>query len=204
MIRDDNELAAIQQRIAGLLYLLSQLRLKTTPERLARSASEPRTEIEELQREALDYLTRTADSIALPPAPRPSPRWDPLHAFVLALLHVFAAIAGAVAASACIVRFFQVGNQRTRALLERHGPYLSAPFDQFRCVQSDEPSQCVDRGQTLVARGDSTSSPFLQVGQELAHVIGRHVGDGQAIKRLTGAPGDCRPLSTTSLVPAGG
>ena len=73
------------------------------------------------------------------------------------------------------LRLFQVRDQRFRGLLERYRPHLSAPFDQLRSVQPDEPGQRVNRGQTLIASGNSASAILFQVAQELSYAVGRHV-----------------------------
>ncbi len=58
MIRDDNELAVTQERIAKFLGLLSQLRVTSLPEEFPFVASGYRAEVERMQRDVLDYLTR--------------------------------------------------------------------------------------------------------------------------------------------------
>src|SRR6516165_11991084 len=50
----------------------------------------------------------------------------------------------------------------------------------------------MDRGQPLVPGGDPAPPLLLQVAQELPYAVRRHVLDGQAIDRLSGAPGDSR------------
>ena len=58
MIRNDNELAGTQKRIAYFLGLLSQFRVTARPEEFPALASSYRAEVESMQREVLDYLTR--------------------------------------------------------------------------------------------------------------------------------------------------
>jgi hypothetical protein len=60
MIRDDNELAGTQERIAYFLRLLAQLRVTSRPDEFPLAASGYRAEVERMQREELDYLTRHA------------------------------------------------------------------------------------------------------------------------------------------------
>ncbi len=58
MTRDDNEFAVTQERIAYLLGLLAQLRVTSRPDEFPLVASGYRAEVEQMQREVLDYLTR--------------------------------------------------------------------------------------------------------------------------------------------------
>ena len=58
MIRDDNELGVTRDRIAFFLDLLSQMRVTSRPEEFPFVASGYRTEVEKMQQEVLDYLTR--------------------------------------------------------------------------------------------------------------------------------------------------
>jgi hypothetical protein len=60
MIRDDQELAVTQERIAYILRLLSELRLTSRPEEFPLVVSGYRAEVERMQQEVLDYLTRHA------------------------------------------------------------------------------------------------------------------------------------------------
>lgn len=60
MIRNDKELEGTQQRIAYFQQLLGQLRVTATPEEFPLVAGGYRAEIERMQREVLDYLTRHA------------------------------------------------------------------------------------------------------------------------------------------------
>lgn len=60
MICDDNELAVTQDRIAYFLRLLAQLRISSRPDEFPLVAGGYRAEVEKMQREVLDYLTRHA------------------------------------------------------------------------------------------------------------------------------------------------
>ena len=60
MIRDDKALKTSQQRIAYFQDLLLQLRVKATPEEFSLVSSGYRAEIEKMQVEVLEYLTRYA------------------------------------------------------------------------------------------------------------------------------------------------
>lgn len=60
MIRDDKQLAVTQQRIADFLALLTQLRRTCAPDELSAVSSGYRAEVEQMQRDVLDYLTRHA------------------------------------------------------------------------------------------------------------------------------------------------
>ncbi len=60
MIHDDKELKTSQQRIAYFQNLLLQLRVKATPEEFSLVSSGYRAEIEKMQAEVLEYLTRHA------------------------------------------------------------------------------------------------------------------------------------------------
>jgi hypothetical protein len=66
MIANDNELKGTQARVAYFQDLLSQMRVTASPELFPSMASGYRAEIEKMQREILDYLTRHAGQI--PPA----------------------------------------------------------------------------------------------------------------------------------------
>jgi hypothetical protein len=66
MIANDNELKGTQACVAYFQDLLSQMRVTASPELLPSMASGYRAEIEKMQREILDYLTRHAGQI--PPA----------------------------------------------------------------------------------------------------------------------------------------
>ena len=60
MIHSDKELKTSQQRIAYFQDLLLQLRVKATPEEFSLVSSGYRAEIEKMQAEVLEYLTRYA------------------------------------------------------------------------------------------------------------------------------------------------
>jgi hypothetical protein len=60
MIIDDRELAVTQERIAFFQSILAQLRVTATPEEFPYVASGYRAEIERMQAEVMDYLTRHA------------------------------------------------------------------------------------------------------------------------------------------------
>ena len=60
MIHNDQELEAMQERIAYFYRLLSQLRVTAKPEEFAAVASGYRSEIARMQEEVLVYLTRHA------------------------------------------------------------------------------------------------------------------------------------------------
>jgi hypothetical protein len=60
MIRNDEELAVTQERIGYFVRLLAQLRVTARPEEFPLVASGYRAELERMQREMLDYLTRHA------------------------------------------------------------------------------------------------------------------------------------------------
>lgn len=60
MIHNDQELEAMQERIAYFYRLLSQLRVTARPEEFPSVASGYRAEIARMQDEVLEYLTRHA------------------------------------------------------------------------------------------------------------------------------------------------
>ncbi|MBI3973574.1 MAG: hypothetical protein HY332_20055 [Chloroflexi bacterium] len=60
MIRDDQELQVTQQRMAYFQGLLAQLRVTARPEEFLSVAGGYRAEIERMQAEVLDYLTKHA------------------------------------------------------------------------------------------------------------------------------------------------
>jgi hypothetical protein len=60
MIRNDQELATTQERIAYFQGLLAQLRVTATPEEFSCVAGGYRAEIVRMQDEVLEYLTRHA------------------------------------------------------------------------------------------------------------------------------------------------
>jgi hypothetical protein len=60
MIQSDQELKVTRERVSYLLDLLARLRAGSRPEELALVAGGYRAEVELMQREMLDYLTRPA------------------------------------------------------------------------------------------------------------------------------------------------
>ena len=60
MIHNNKALKTSQQRIAYFQNLLLQLRVKATPEEFSLVSSGYRAEIEKMQAEVLEYLTRYA------------------------------------------------------------------------------------------------------------------------------------------------
>ncbi len=60
MIHNDQELAAMQERMVYFQRLLAQLRVTATPEEFPAVASGYRAELEQMQDEVLNYLTRHA------------------------------------------------------------------------------------------------------------------------------------------------
>jgi hypothetical protein len=58
MIQNEQELTVTQQRIAHFLDLLARLRKSSRPEELPLVTSGYGAEVERMQREVLDYLTR--------------------------------------------------------------------------------------------------------------------------------------------------
>ena len=63
MIRNDQELEVTQERIAYFQRLLAQLRVTATPEEFPAVMSGYRAEIERMQAEVLEYLTRHASEL---------------------------------------------------------------------------------------------------------------------------------------------
>jgi hypothetical protein len=60
MIRNEEDLIGTRKRIRFLLDLLGQLRVTATPEESPFVAGGYRAEVERMQQEELDYLTRHA------------------------------------------------------------------------------------------------------------------------------------------------
>jgi hypothetical protein len=60
MIRNDNELAATRERIDFFVGILAQLRVTCRPDEFPLMAGGYRAEVEQMQREMLDYLTSPA------------------------------------------------------------------------------------------------------------------------------------------------
>ena len=61
MIQNDQELSVTKERTSYFLDLLARLRASSRPEELALVTGGYRAEVERMQREMLDYLTRSAD-----------------------------------------------------------------------------------------------------------------------------------------------
>ena len=68
MIQNDQELEVTKERIAYFQCLLAQLRVTATPEEFPLVASGYRAEIERMQAEVLEYLTRHVSE----PVPTPA------------------------------------------------------------------------------------------------------------------------------------
>ena len=64
MIQNDNELKATQERIGYFQNLLAQFRVTARPEEFPLVSGGYSAEIEKMQKEALDYLTRFAGETA--------------------------------------------------------------------------------------------------------------------------------------------
>lgn len=64
MIQNDQELTVSRERIAYFLDLLARLRESCRPEELPLVTSGYRAEVERMQRDVLDYLTRPASLAA--------------------------------------------------------------------------------------------------------------------------------------------
>jgi hypothetical protein len=64
MIRDDHELGVTQDRVTYFLGLLSRLRVTCEPEEFPLVAGGYRAEVERMQKDVLDYLTRHATARA--------------------------------------------------------------------------------------------------------------------------------------------
>jgi len=60
VIHNDQELAVTQERISYFERLLAQLRVTARPEEFPAVASGYRAEVETMQQDVLDYLTRHA------------------------------------------------------------------------------------------------------------------------------------------------
>ena len=66
MIANDKELNGTRDRIAHFEDLLAQMRVAARPDLFPKMASGYRAEIEKMQREILDYLTRHATETVPP------------------------------------------------------------------------------------------------------------------------------------------
>lgn len=64
MIQNDQELKVTRDRVMYLLDLLARLRGSSRPEELALVTGGYRAEVERMQRDVLDYLTRPASRIS--------------------------------------------------------------------------------------------------------------------------------------------
>ncbi len=64
MIQNDQELKVTRERVSYLLDLLGRLRVSCRPEELALVTSGYRAEVEQMQREVLDYLTQPSPTSA--------------------------------------------------------------------------------------------------------------------------------------------
>ena len=62
MIRNDQELAVMRERLARLEHLLDELRKTARPEEWPALSSGYRLEIERMQGEVLDYLVQSAST----------------------------------------------------------------------------------------------------------------------------------------------
>ncbi len=60
MIRNDRELSVARNRVTYLLDLLTRLRMSSRPEELPLVSGGYRAEVENVQREVIDYLTQPA------------------------------------------------------------------------------------------------------------------------------------------------
>lgn len=64
MIRNDQELAVTRERIDYFLQLLGQLRVTSRPEEFPSISAGYRAEVERMQKDVLDYLSRHASAKA--------------------------------------------------------------------------------------------------------------------------------------------
>lgn len=64
MIQTDQELKVTRERISYLLDLLARLRISSRPEELPLVSSGYKAEVERMQRDVLEYLTRPAPQTA--------------------------------------------------------------------------------------------------------------------------------------------
>jgi hypothetical protein len=65
MIQNENELRVTQERIAYFLQLLTQLRTTCRSDEFQLVSGGYRAEVEQMQREVLDYLTRDTERAAV-------------------------------------------------------------------------------------------------------------------------------------------
>jgi hypothetical protein len=66
---------------------------------------------------------------------------------------------------------FQVCDQCSRGLFERHGPHVTGPLNQLWSVLTDEPRQSVDSSRALIARGNF-AAPLVFLFRAAASVLG--------------------------------
>ena len=64
MIQNETELIVTRERITYLMDLLERLRTSCRPEELRLVSGGYRAEVERMQQDILDYLTRPAESIS--------------------------------------------------------------------------------------------------------------------------------------------
>ena len=64
MIQNDQELTITRERISYFIDLLARLRVSSRPEELALVSGGYRAEVERMQSELLDYLTRSPEVTA--------------------------------------------------------------------------------------------------------------------------------------------
>jgi hypothetical protein len=64
VIQNDQELKVTKERISYLLELLARLRVSSRPEELPLVSAGYRAEVERMQREVLDFLTKAAPQTA--------------------------------------------------------------------------------------------------------------------------------------------
>jgi hypothetical protein len=64
VIQNDQELKDTKERISYLLELLARLRVSSRPEELPLVSAGYRAEVERMQREVLDFLTKAAPQTA--------------------------------------------------------------------------------------------------------------------------------------------
>src|SRR5215470_6514389 len=82
------------------------------------------------------------------------------------------------------LRFFQISDLGLRRFLGWDGPDVPTPGYVFGARQADEASQRMNRGEPLIARGNTATTLFLQMQKKLADKFGRQIVDRQMIWRL--------------------
>jgi hypothetical protein len=75
----------------------------------------------------------------------------------------------------------EIAETRPVIAFERDGADLAAPGNQLRAALADERRERMDRCQSLVARPDAAAAALLDVAEEAAHDIRRHLRHDQAI-----------------------